>query len=502
MPLTQDSIRPMDGAIIGYCCAFFGRAITLSWQDLPAHNRGSRDVLLNLKDYFLAALTNDFLGGVSALDEISFAKYWGQYEQTCGRLLKSLDSALKSQCTSPCAQFLAHVQQRLRATSSYNQSAFDPKSLVAYLISAALNSRLEFAVGSELGHAFVRRLGGSMAIFYATLADVLDGYLPGAELASTVENAQMPTANCYELPTANRYELPAHSSIATDVAQLTGYIQRFYKANLYSDSSHPNLTDLFQNIYATLLCYVRDSSEKMTKKTDLLRQVLQSLYSLTEIESEIFDRKLGIFERVAIRLNEPEPYLAKTLIYICEEISVFKRNIIGITGTSSRAFEEDFNDGWNSGLLKGSLYKIDSDGLALHEYFSGHKIADQAGEDSDDRFDKHIRTANIFQCVEYKIEATKENEPSLEVSNFIDRYWRNVMLVAGLDHGLESENWKSALKILHSISSVSSMTQVDVEYQNTIVEFMRSIGRFYLSYGDFLEREEYLQPIQGMSDFK
>ena len=82
-----------------------------------------------------------------------------------------------------------------------------------------------------------------------------------------------------------------------------------------------------------------------------------------------------------------------------------------------------------------------------------------------------------------------------EVSHFIDRYWRHALSVTGLREGVDSLAWCDAIALLDELCLVQVMAAVDEDMQSIIMERMREIDKHYLSYNDFLEREEYLQGV-------
>ena len=496
MPVSQESIRPLDGAIIDYCCAFFGRTLTLCWQDLPVQERGSRQVLLNLKDYFLAALTHDFLGCISAVDEVCDAPYWGS-RQDGVEFLDALEAALVRQCTESCAVSLLEIQQHLTATSSYNTLAFDPRTIMAFVVAAVLKSKLEPKVGSALCYAFINRLGLSIGIFYTTLVDVLKGYIPEHQSQPTGEHTLGIDAynNMPELPLSARDAgEPAGRS---EINSLTGYIQRFYTSNLYTQSNPPYLAALFQHIYAALLCYIRDSCDEVDKKSTMLRQVLQELYSLTELESSLFLQPNKIFDRVTERLNEPEPYLWRTLNYVCEELSAFNRSHSARYGVARLAlneepFEHFVEDDNEFAELELDLQNRPSDLLNLQMVKS---VLEQDAFSGAQSTHQQACVTNVFQHVERLINQALMNCSVGEVSHFIDRYWRHALSVTGLREGVDSLAWCDTIALLDELCLVQVMAAVDEDMQSIIMERMREIGKHYLSYNDFLEREEYLQSV-------
>ncbi|HEY7772477.1 MAG TPA: hypothetical protein VIC26_04810 [Marinagarivorans sp.] len=490
MSVVQESIRPLDGAIIDYCCAFFGRTLTLCWQDLPAQDRGSRQVLLNLKDYFLAALTNDFLGGVSAVDEVCEAPHWGG-EQHGVAFLDALESALVRQCTEECALSLLDIQQRLRATDSYNEFAFDPRSIMAYVVAAVFKCQLNHLVGSALCFSFINRLGVTVPLFYSTLADVLKGYMPKpvSRLSPETPPSEMES-------NASGVESPA-----TEIEQLTGYIQRFYTSNLYTHNCHSVLAALFQNLYATLLCYVRDSGDIPGKKSEMLRQVLQELYSLTELDGQVFERKPKVFERVSARLNAPEPYLWKTLKTVSEELAAFNRGqsrSVESYGRESDCFyakTDDTHDlGGNDADLQG---EVDPQGLP-NDFLNLQMVRSVIEQDaftSAPKAHHYARTSNVFHYAEHLVTEALKGYLVGEVASFIDRYWRHALLVTGLREGLDSAAWYDATSVLDELTQLQVMASADEKTQAIIIDRMRAMGKHYLSYNDFLEREEYLQAV-------
>ncbi|BCD96190.1 DUF1631 domain-containing protein [Marinagarivorans cellulosilyticus] len=496
MPVSQESIRPLDGAIIDYCCAFFGRTLTLCWQDLPVQQRGSRQVLLNLKDYFLAALTHDFLGCISAIDEVCDAPHWGS-RQDGVEFLDALEAALVRQCTESCAVSLLEIQQHLTATSSYNTLAFDPRTIMAFVVAAVLKSKLEPKVGSALCYAFINRLGLSIGVFYKTLVDVLKGYIPDDQNQTASEHALgSSTSNNMHAPplSARNAGEPAGRS---EINGLTGYIQRFYTSNLYTQSNPPYLAALFQHIYAALLCYIRDSCDEVEKKSTILRQVLQELYSLTELENNLFLQPNKIFDRITERLNEPEPYLCRTLNYVSEELSAFNRLHSARYGVArlsldEQPFEHFVEDDNEFAELELDLQNRPSDLLNLQMVKS---VLEQDAFSGAQSTHQQACITNVFQHVERLINQALMNCSAGEVSHFIDRYWRHALSVTGLREGVDSLAWCDAIALLDELCLVQVMAAVDEDMQSIIMERMREIDKHYLSYNDFLEREEYLQGV-------
>ena len=490
MSVAQESIRPLDGAIIDYCCAFFGRTLTLCWQDLPAQDRGNRKVLLNLKDYFLAALTNDFLGGVSAIDEVCDAPHWGGGQQGV-EFLDALESALVRQCTEECALSLLDIQQRLRATDSYNELAFDPRSMMAYVMAAVLKCQLNHLVGSALCYSFINRLGVTMPLLYSTLADVLKGYMP----------KPMSTLSLESPPSEMELGVRGTEGPASEVEQLTGYIQRFYTSNLYTHSCHPVLAALFQNLYATLLCYVRDSCDMPGKKSEMLRQVLQELYSLTELDARVFERNPKVFERVSKRLNAPEPYLWKTLKTVSETLAALNRSHLRSGVPYGRESDCLYSTADDTQVFSGSDTELDdkidsqspsNDFLNLQMVKS---VIEQDAFTSAPKANHYARTSNVFHHAERLVNEALKDYLVGEVASFIDRYWRHALLVTGLRDGLDSVAWYEATSVLDDLTQLQVMSSADEKTQAIIIDRMRAIGKHYLSYNDFLEREEYLQAV-------
>lgn len=508
MSVTQESIRPLDGAIIDYCCAFFGRTLTLCWQDLPVQDRGSRQVLLNLKDHFLAALTNDFLGGVSAIDEVCEAPHWGGGEHGV-EFLDALEAALVRQCTEESARSLLNIQRHLLATDSYNELAFDPRSIMAYVVSAVLKCQLNHLVGSALCYSFINRLGVTVPLFYSTLVDVLKGHLPASPHEPVRDEDVTRIDRDSELSAESGFD--GINRAASEIKQLTGYIQRFYTSNLYTYNCPPVLALLFQNMYASLLCYVRDSCDIPGKKSEMLRQVLQELYSLTELDAQVFTCRPKVFDRILARLNIPEPYLWKTLKFVCDELAAFNRSQLrygGAYGRECNSFQPGLDDAQVSDPSEFEQDNALDKQIGASDFLNLQMVKSVLEQDAFTGASKtqhYARTNNVFQHVERLIAEALKDYSVGEVANFIDRYWRHALLVTGLREGLDSASWYEATLVLDAIKQLQVMACADENTQTIVIERMRAIGKHYLSYNDFLEREEYLQavdvlPIDGWRD--
>ena len=483
MPAPQESIRPLDGAIIDYCCAFFGRTLTLCWQDLPVTERGNRQVLLNLKDYFLAALTNDFLGCVSVVDEVCDASCWSEKSHGV-EFLDTLEAALVRRCTESCATSLFVIQQQLKATSSFNTFSFDPRTIMAYVVAAVLKSNLDHKIGSALCYAFINRLGLSIGLFYGTLADVLKGYVPeGASDDCAVDEPV----------------------VRNEIKGLTQYIHRFYTSNLSAKTNPASLCALFQNLYAALLCYVRDSCDSLDEKSHMLDQVLQELYSLAELEPSLFLQKNSTFEQIIDRLSKPEPYLCRTLKYVSEELAVF--NLDHNAGYSMASLSRHGDSFDKEPLDRGGSSTRDSHDFSDVEFGTNNNANDfqmgapelESGSLSGTSSVQHkMRATNIFQHVERLVDGALKQCSIGEVSHFIDRCWRHVLLATGLREGVDSNAWLDASTLLDEISHIQVMASVDKKSQGVILNSMREIGRDYLSYNDFLEREDYFKAVDAV----
>lgn len=499
MPALQESIRPLDGAIVDYCCAFFGRTLTLCWQDLPVGERGDRQVLLNLKDYFLAALTNDFLGCVSAVDEVCDDPFWNDKLHGV-EFLDTLESALVRRCTETCATSLLEIQQQLQATSSYNTFAFDPRTIMAYVVAAVLKSKLEHKVGRALCYAFINRLGLSIGLLYGTLADVLKGYVPEAESDSCDGDHSVDCASAKVALNACDVGEPI---VRNEIKGLTQYIDRFYTSNLSAQTNPASLSALFQNVYAALLCYVRDSCDSLDKKSHMLDQVLQELYSLTELEHSLFLLKNRTFEEIIDRLSKPEPYLWRTLKYVSEELAVFNldndtRYRMATLSDMGQPIAKNACGGSAAPRFCDTGAGTKKSSSDLVSFQAVKSVLDQTVSSGEPSTQHQMSNTNIFQHVERLINDALIRCPVGEVSHFIDRYWRHALLAAGLREGLESSAWLDATTLLADICHMQVMASAGEVLQGIILERMGEIGKHYLNYNDFLEREDYFQTVDAV----
>lgn len=463
MTLCEQGVRPLDSAIVDYCCAFFGKILARSWQELPTHGQYQAHQLLDVKDYFLAALTNHFLAGEDVEQLLAMQPLW-QAGENSHAMLDAFEVGLVRQCTEDCAKHLMTIHHKLDMAQSYNAHAFDPRSLMAYMLVAAKQAGLTRLVGISLCHAFIKRMGTRIGVFYATLEDVVAGYITSLQVEQGHRSgvAEVETERC-------EFSLMRSSEASQSVDSLIHYTQRFYTTKLYGHSTHPILHSLFQCVYATLLCYIRDCHQDVQKKSEIMRQLLQELYALTELDDavdRIFTKQL---EPLFKRLSQPEPYQQKTLLYVCDQLRIMRKAMRErplyssyeepkATATQQRHYERPahFNDRSRTGTISDA------------------------------------NTSNVFYYTQNIVTRALQFEAKGEVAHFIDRYWRHVLLVAGLQHGIDSRVWAHAESLMLALMPYATLASADDVIKHQALKGLASIGKFYLSFNDFLEQENFV----------
>lgn len=463
MTLCEQGIRPLDSAIVDYCCAFFGKTLASSWQELPTHGQYQAHKLLDVKDYFLAALTNHFLAGED-VEQLLVAQSLWQADENPRNMLDAFEVGLVRKCTEDCAKHLMTIHHKLDMAQSYNAHAFDPRSLMAYMLVAVKQAGLSRLVGMSLCHAFIKRMGARIGVFYATLEDVVAGYI-----TSLQTQADRPCKIVSEDAERCEYSLMRSSEAAQSVESLIHYTQRFYTTKLHGHTTHPILHSLFQCVYATLLCYIRDCHQDVQKKSEIMRQLLQELYALTELDDaldRVFTKQL---EPLFKRLSQPEPYQQKTLLYVCDQLRIMRKAMRErpLYGNSE---DTKVADTWQRRYERPA-------------HFEGH-IKKGALSDAN--------TSNVFYYTQNIVTQALQFEAKGEIAHFIDRYWRHVLLVAGLQHGLDGEAWAQAESLMRALMPYATLASSDDVLKHQALKGLASIGKFYLSFNDFLEQENFV----------
>ena len=463
MTLCEQGVRPLDSAIVDYCCAFFGKTLANSWQELPTHGQYQPYKLLDVKDYFLAALTNHFLAGEDVEQLLAVQPLW-QAGENLRNMLDAFEVGLVRKCTEDCAKHLMTIHHKLDMAQSYNAHAFDPRSLMAYMLVAVKQAGLSRLVGISLCHAFIKRMGARIGVFYSTLEDVVAGYI-----TSLQTQADRPCKVVDDNTERCEYSLMRASEAAQSVESLIHYTQRFYTTKLYGHSTHPILHSLFQCVYATLLCYIRDCHQDVQKKSEIMRQLLQELYALTELDDavdRVFTKQL---EPLFKRLSQPEPYQQKTLLYVCDQLRIMRKAMRERPLYSS--YEEP-----KATATQPSHYERPA-------HFDGHPVKG-AMADAD--------TNNVFYYTQSIVTQALQFEAKGEVAHFIDRYWRHVLLVAGLQKGLDGEAWAQAESLMRALMPYATLASADDVIKHQALKGLASIGKSYLSFNDFLEQENFV----------
>ena len=231
---------------------------------------------------------------------------------------------------------------------------------------------------------------------------------------------------------------------------------------------------------------------------------------MTELEHSLFLLKNRTFDEIIDRLSKPEPYLWRTLKYVSEELAVFNldndaRYRMATLSDMGQSIAKNACGGSaaNGDLVADHRFcdtgagtkKSSSD---LVSFQAVKSVLDQTASSGEPSTQHQMSTTNIFQHVERLINDALICCPVGEVSHFIDRYWRHALLAAGLREGLESLAWLDASKLLADICHMQVMASAGEVLQGIILERMGEIGKHYLSYNDFLEREDYFQAVDAV----
>lgn len=463
MTVCEQGVRPLDSAIVDYCCVFFGKTLASSWQELPTHGQYQANKLLDVKDYFLAALTNHFLAGEDVFEVLQELPLW-HADETPNAILDAFEIGLVRKCTDECARHLMVIHHKLDIAQSYNAHAFDPRSLMAYLLVAVKKAGFGRLLAMTLCHAFIKRMGARIGVFYATVEDLVAGYI-----SSLQGQAKYQAASRENDAERCEYSLMRTSEPSQSVDSLIHYAQRFYTTKLYSHAAHPILHSLFQCVYATLLCYIRDCHQDVQKKSEVTRQLLQELYALTELNGIIDSTFTKQLEPLFKRLGQPEPYLSRSLLYVCDQLRLMRKAML----------ERPLHGGSH----KGGDYALD---IAL-----GGRYLTPVDQVTTQVLGQ-ATTNNVFNYTQNIITQVLHYEAKGETAHFIDRYWRHVLLVAGLQHGLESQAWGQAESLMRVLVASATLASIDAKIKDALLQGLASIGKFYLSFNDFLERENFV----------
>lgn len=464
MTLCEQGIRPLDSAVVDYCCAFFGKTLASSWQELPTHGQYQAHKLLDVKDYFLAALTNHFLDGEDVEQLLAAQTLW-QADENPRTMLDAFEVGLVRKCTEECAKHLMTIHHKLDMAQSYNAHAFDPRSLMAYMIVAVKQAGLSRLVGISLCHSFIKRMGARIGVFYATLEDLVAGYI-----TSLHAQADRPIIPVDDEDERSEYSLMRSNESTQSVESLIHYTQRFYTTKLHGHTTHPILHSLFQCVYATLLCYIRDSHQDVHKKSEIMRQLLQELYGLTELDDavdKIFTKQL---EPLFKRLSQPEPYQYKTLLYVSDQLRIMRK------AARERPHQRQYDGSNTPPAWQQRSYERPAH---FNEHSTKNVISD-------------ANTNNVFYYTQNIITQTLQFEAKGEIAHFVDRYWRHVLLVAGLQHGLDSSEWAQVESLMSALIPHATLASTDDRVKHQMLKGLASIGKLYLSFNDFLEQENFV----------
>ncbi len=461
----ENYLSPCDSAVIDYCQSFFSRTLSLCWQDLPANMQANRSRLFTLKNHFFDILNQNFTGDVN--------KHIHVIKTTEGATSESLISAMTLDMASSLTQAsslnLQNVQQCLNNSGLYNPHTFTPKMIATHLIKAATLSQFSQETLHKICLSFSGVFKERAHTFYSTLLDVINTAQKNPSAPSSQQHAikqqshPEPLKHQQQCPPVQNTDAHVDSASPNSSTQiLTTYIQKFYCANLYIKPSHPVLHSIHQNIYTQLIDYSRSTQsgtgELLAEKSEIIRNALNALLALTTYPDTFFDQNAPLIHWKLEALSVTHEAHRIKLQGFFDDIST----ITHITNESELATLH-------------TTEKNQTNHSSQHQKLSHH----------------YARTGKIFNHVNSIVNAINDEPPAQEIHHFIQQYWQHVLLITGLQFGVDSDKWNEILTTLQTLVNASTMLACSQNIQDNILEHMQALGKNYLSFSHFLEQEGY-----------
>ncbi len=467
----ENYLSPCDNAVIDYCQSFFSRTLSLCWQDLPVNMQANRNGLFTLKDHFFEVLNHDFIGGAN--------KHMHAVKTTENTAIEPLISAIALDMTGSLTQSstlsLQGIHQYLNNNGHHNPQVFTPKSIATYLIKAGMLSQFSKDTLQKICLSFSGVFKERAHTFYSTLLDVITTAQKNTPASFSRQHAFQPSP--HDAPQSPQQQHPSTQSPSINTSSnteiLTTYIQKFYCVNLYIKPSHPVLHSIHQNIYTQLIDYSRSAQsntcESLGDKSEIIRHTLNALLALTTYPDTFFDQNAPLIHWKLEALSVADKTHRIRLQRFFDDIAAITHITTEPESAELRSSELQ------------SREKSQPNSPSQHQKLSHH----------------YARTGKTFNHVNSIINAINDEPPAQEIHHFIQQYWQHVLLITGLQFGVDSEKWNDILTTLQALVNVPTMLACSQSIQNNILEHMQALGKQYLSFNHFIEQEGYSLEVQN-----